>query len=250
MPFAAWPGTVSGGGFDDGAGGQVVLVTSPEVRQGVLAAGGGKESGGSILWIDDVLVSRALHVVQPAAECDRVLAELGKDGGVGEVERRLLSSDEALCGDGDGALGRLLETVRSGSGATGCAVVVSVGLQDLLRGVGPGVYERQLSVMCDRLRATGARRLVLVTPPPYPHLEEGLKAFAVAVRRVAAAHGVPVADVFTGVMGARGGTPVFSADHNLAMTSYGHRLVAQVVARTLAEDGVSVAGAREGQVLW
>jgi hypothetical protein len=250
LPFRSWPTAVAGGRFEAGAGEQIVLASSPEGRRKMRPNGIDGGSPLSVMCIDDVLVPQGLPVEYRAMPYDRVLAHLVEDVGVTVVDRRPLSPDSSIPESGEGPLVRLLEAVRFGGIDTGSVLLVSIGLQDLLRGVEPSAFERQLSVICDRLLELGTRRLVLVTPPPYPHHEVNLRAYSVAIRRVAEARRIPVADVFTGISGLGVGERLFFPEHNLALTARGHRLAAQILTKTLMEQNLIRRGGREGGVPW
>ena len=114
------------------------------------------------------------------------------------------------------------------------AVIVSLGREDLLRTTLAAEYERQLAALADQIAGTWKIPLILVTPPPYPDHTEAARTYAAALRRTAAARGLPVADLFTAFIGLRepGAHEFFQADR-LSLSQAGHNLAAQLIARAL-----------------
>jgi hypothetical protein len=76
-------------------------------------------------------------------------------------------------------------------------VVLSIGLQDIRDGRPAREYERTAAALVDLLVATRGCRVVCATLPPYPSRADLAREYAVSMHPVAAARGLPVADLYT-----------------------------------------------------
>lgn len=112
------------------------------------------------------------------------------------------------------------------------AVVLSLGLRDILNGVPPETYERQIAALTDLLLSSN-RRVIWTTPPPYPPEPARIRPFAAAVRRVAEGRGIPVADLYTAFLCTEDPRrPLFQGDC-LAPTSLGQLLAGKIIANAV-----------------
>jgi lysophospholipase L1-like esterase len=128
---------------------------------------------------------------------------------------------------------RLLDAIEAVDDETD-VVIVSLGLSAMLRAEEPAVFERELAALTDVLRTALGRFVVLVTPPPFRlNGTAGVRPFAAAVKRVADARGIPVADLFSAGYGVMGPESLFVEDGGLTLSADGQALAAQVIARAL-----------------
>ena len=110
--------------------------------------------------------------------------------------------------------------------------VLSFGLDHLLSYNRPDEYERILAVVTDILLARRAMRTIITTPPPVGIDKEQVREYAAASRRVAAARGIPVADLYSGFMGMSQNVDLFEGD-GPELSDVGARLAAQIISRTI-----------------
>jgi hypothetical protein len=96
--------------------------------------------------------------------------------------------------------------------------------------------ERWAAAMSDIVGTTRSRPVLWVTPPPYPPDPERVRPFAAAVRRVADARRMPVADLYTAFRGAGDDAGVFFRRGDLALSDRGQALCALVIARALRAE--------------
>jgi hypothetical protein len=123
-------------------------------------------------------------------------------------------------------------------------VVISVALRDVLAGVDPDAFERQLAALGDLIAFSMDCPVLWVTPPPYPADPDRIRPYAAAIRRVADARRMPVADVYTAFIGMRSESRPLFRRRDLALSASGQALAAQVIARALLGDGKAVPGFR------
>ena len=112
-------------------------------------------------------------------------------------------------------------------------VILSLALNDFLAEVDPNGFERQIAALSDIISASHDCPVVWATPPALPAGHGDLRPYAVAIRRVAAARNIPVADVFTAFETVGRERALFSPEGSLALSQAGQNLCAQVMARSL-----------------
>ena len=105
-------------------------------------------------------------------------------------------------------------------------------LAALLWEVAPEAFERQIAALTDILLAS-KRRVVWVTPPPYPTELDRIRLFAAAITRVAESRQVPVADLFTGFLCTEDKSHPLFCTERLVPTGRGHMLAGKIIAGAL-----------------
>lgn len=112
-------------------------------------------------------------------------------------------------------------------------VTFMIGTNDALRGVTPEAYETDVAATVEALKAKGVA-VVLLTPPVLGPKHADAEAqrvdkYAEAVRRLAAKHGFPIADVNKAMRDARAaGRQVIEAD-DVHPNEDGHRLITRAL---------------------
>lgn len=114
----------------------------------------------------------------------------------------------------------------------GRAVLISLGPEALRDGEPPDRFERRLAVMTGLLRDALGASPVLVTPPPRPG-GEALRPYAEAVHRVADAHALPVADLYSVIRGAE--APEGFVDED-GLTEAGFALAGRLIAECFTRE--------------
>jgi lysophospholipase L1-like esterase len=233
-PFTVWPESVVADRLCDRTGGQTVLVTSIERSDDSYDQQQRVPSAGPVILLDDTLVPYA----DPGGERDAYAAMLPRFLNGGREVRFASIAPPEESGGSLKSLAKFVSLPKAAGDDADRTVVLSTGIHDMLLGGDDGSFERGLAALVDKLLADNAA-VVLVTPPPYTGMETRLRRWAVAVRRVADARCLPVADLYTAFMGMRGeGGPYFELD-GLGLTARGHRLAAERIARTLRSGMVA-----------
>jgi len=231
-PFDPLPARAVGDRLLDADGRQLVLVPhqgAGHIRQAPLAT---RAAPQRIAWIDDCLLPPGSRV--GAQSCDRVLAQqLGVARHVVTLKRL---SVEQGSSPSAGPLGKFVG-VRELVGPDTDLVVLSIGLTDMLEMRDIARIERHAAAMTDLIATSIKLPVVWLTPPPFPSGLESVRPCAAAVRRVADARAMPVADLYTAFSGLPLRDRLFTRTQDLALAPRGHRLVAQVVARALYGRG-------------
>jgi len=163
-----------------------------------------------------------------AAVCGSILANAADGVRVRRVSPRSWEQSPGAYGP----LLKLVEIPGFVSNATD-TVVLSVGLRDILELRDAEAYERSLAALADILAASRGLRIVWVTPPPYGTSPVSLRAFALAVRRIADARAMPVADLYSGLIGMGDERGAFFERGGLTLSGAGQRLAGEIVARAL-----------------
>ncbi|MBN1673566.1 MAG: PKD domain-containing protein [Kiritimatiellae bacterium] len=208
---------------------QVVLV--PGRRPPAPAAPAAARRAARVACLDDALGAGAGAGTEQTALFSRVVAQMaGLDAG-GACRYVSLRQTGA-----DGGAYRPLAVLARIAAALQDDIdvaVLSLGLHDILSLGEPALFERRAAAMTELAAARGVR-IVWVTPPPYPEAPVPVREFAAAVKRVAVARGVPVADLYTTFMGMQKqtGYPFFDAS-GVALSERGHRLAGQTITRAL-----------------
>ena len=233
-PFRTRPARVAGDRLYDAAGTQLVLVPtegSDGYRQPPIT---GEQALGRLVCVDDLLSGAALLEASPGPTFDQILARLVQRPGHPGVRLVSLPPWESH----PGAYGPLLELVDVPSVLEQPAdvVVLSVGLRDMLELKDVEVFERHVAALSDLISATLHVPVIWVTPPPFPPDPDSVRPYAAAIRTVADARGIPVADLFTAFLCASDDWhSLFKADQ-MGLSDVGHRLAGHQVARALLGD--------------
>ena len=131
-------------------------------------------------------------------------------------------------------------------------VSLSVGINDVLRGVTLADYERDVTAIADQLKARGVPMLILTTTILGPRniaREEGLGAYNAFLRRLAKERGYAVADVFARMDEERkAGRELLEADH-VHLNFAGYRAMAAAVLEGLGEGALRVPDKLEPDLL-
>ena len=227
-PFSDWPTVVVADRLCDSKGRQHVLVTSRERAKTGYEEPACLPVAGTLLLLDDSLVPFAVSG-ENRETYDRVLPRMIEGAPACRYESLAPAEESSTCLRSLAKLAALPGLIGSGRQT----VILSIGIHDLLLGVDADDYERQLTAMVDKLLENPETGIVLVTPPPYPEMEARLRPFAVAVRRIGDARGIPVADLYTAFIGMKESGPFFERGV-LALSPRGHRLAADRIAKALS----------------
>ncbi len=227
FPFRNFPASASEDRLYDSKGVQLVYVSSrgsPNFKQGAIRTAHLK---GGVTCFDDMLAS-----IRPLAGAGAGLKEilpgmLWRDEGSFRMHRLSTRGKHNVFG----VAGILLDTSTKTESSGGVAVL-SMGRDHFLAYDRPDQFERMLAAVTDILLSRRAMRTVLVTMPPIGDDREAVRKYAVAARRVADARGVPVADLYSGVMGMGENIVPFEGDGS-ELSDEGLRLTAQIIARTI-----------------
>ncbi|MCX7590134.1 MAG: hypothetical protein N2255_00755 [Kiritimatiellae bacterium] len=120
---------------------------------------------------------------------------------------------------------------------SGCHIVVlSLGLTAWLNGLGIERFERQAAALSDLLSGTMKKFVVWVTPPPYLSDPNRARGFSTAIRRVADARGIPVADLYSGILGTENQQELFLRGQDLVLSRKGQELAGRLMARALSSQ--------------
>ena len=233
-PFNAVPARIEGDGLVDRHGNRLVLVPhryGGDFRQARIET---QQAFGRLLCVDDFLAVPGLGGGNGGTPYHPVLARIvdGPDRPI--VDHVALPAWDSA----EGAFGPLLNLVkvRAALHDDTDVVIASVGLQDMLGGRPVESFERMAAALSDLVSATLGRPMIWVTLPPYAAAEDRAREFSAAVRRVADARGMPVADVYSAFRGRPDRAALFERSHDLALAPRGQQLVAQLIARALLRE--------------
>lgn len=231
-PFDAWPAEVEGTALYDARGTRLVLVAD----EGGAARANRPPSAGrgerAVVCVDDTLAADGLHNPRSSESFHSVLRRL-LDGTSHSVRYASLPAWQKF--EGSSGPARKFVDVPAALGTNVATVVLSIGLREMLNGQTEEAFERQVAALTDMLATRKGLRIVWATPPPYPSDRERARGFAAVIRRVAAARGVVVADVFSRFLCAEGKRSAFFTDNPLILSDPGQRMAAQEIARALLE---------------
>jgi hypothetical protein len=226
------PARIEGDRLYDAAGTRLVLVPEEGVssfRQPTPAPVPARRLG-RLVCVDDSL--GVAGFVEPGAEpFDRILARL-LEGRMEDVRYAPLP-EWSQFPDSYGPLRTLVDVPVALIRERADVAILSIGLRDILELKDVERFERQAAALSDLVAVSMKIRTVWVTPPPYPSAPERSRVFAAAIRRVAEARGIPVADLFTAFRCATDSRHVFFQDNPLMLSDPGHKLVGQQIVRAL-----------------
>ncbi|MEI8121155.1 MAG: GDSL-type esterase/lipase family protein [bacterium] len=229
-PFAVLPARIEGDRLYDARGARLVLVPDEGVSAFRQATSVPVRRRDWLVCVDDSLAVAGL--VETGREpFDRILARL-LTGRMEEVRYAALPAWDRFP-ESYGPLRKLVDVPAALSRERADIAILSIGLQDILAAKDMDSFERQAAALSDVVASSMNLRTVWVTPPPYPSAPERSRAFAAAIRRVAKARGIPVADLFTAFRCADDGRHVFFQDNPLMLSDQGHRLAGQQIVRAL-----------------
>jgi hypothetical protein len=231
-PFEEKPVDVRGDGLCDRNGARLVLI--PYEHAGVFAQPGAEdETLRYIQCIDDSLAVPGLPYADEKSVFHRVLLREIPGREVPRVQYIPLPPWQHEQG-GHAPLVRIMRIVEAVSPKADVAVL-SVGLQDILGAGGVAAFERQAAAISDLVAGALGCRVLWVTPPPYRPDPAVARPFAAALKKVAYARGMPVADLFTAFSGSDDDPSVFFERDTVTLSKHGHDLTAHVILRALQE---------------
>ena len=230
-PFAELPCRVEGDRLYGESGAQLVLVPHEYAGKFAQPPITTDQAFGTVTCVDDFLVAPGMHAGRASQTFDTVLGRI-VDGPYRPVVRvACLPFWEEWPGS-YGPLVKLVE-VRKALDADTEVAVLSVGLPEILKVGDRAAFERHAAALSDMISATMGCAVVWVTPPAYLPEPAAMRPFAAAIRRVADARGMPVADLFSAFFGLRRDFNLFIQGSNLCLSGSGQGLTAQVIARAL-----------------
>ena len=233
-PCAVRPVRIEGDRLYDAQGRRLVLVPaegSGSFRQPSLTQ---THRLGRLVCVDDTLAVPGLLATGGQEPFDRILARL-LTGRINDVRYAALPEWERFQ-DSYGPLRKFVDVPAALSRERADVAILSIGLRDILETRDVGVFEREAAALSDLVAVGMGIPVIWVTPPPYPVAPERSRVFAAAIRRVADARGMPVADLFTAFRCAADNRHTFFQDNPLALTDEGHRLAGQQIARALVGE--------------
>lgn len=232
-PFDEFPARVVGDSLFGSSGNQLVLL--PYRHAGAFAQQpiSTRQAFGKILCVDDFLASPELPGVG-TTPFHRTLARM-VDGSGKPVIAYASPPIWEKCPEAYGPLLKLVHVPAAVSPDMD-VVVLSVGLRDFTELKETAAFERQIAALSDLVAVSMKRRLIWVTPPPYPGQSDRVREFAAAIRRVADARRIPVADLYTTFCGARDDVSPFVEGQDLVLSEAGQSLAAQMIARALLQE--------------
>jgi hypothetical protein len=192
-PFEALPAAVRSDRLYADDGRQLVLVSPAYAVEKERAPLGQKPS--RWVCVDDTLALGEGAGGQSGERFDRVAAQLAGPA-CGASLRYARLPEWSRCPEAYGPLLKLV-AVPAAIESRDESVILSVGLPDILSAVPPAAFERQIAALTDLLTLSLKRKVIWVTPPPYPSQTDSIRPYAAAVRTVAEARGIPVADLYT-----------------------------------------------------
>lgn len=152
---------------------------------------------------------------------------------------------------GDTAEGMLARLERDVLAHRPTLVSMSVGVNDVLRGVTAPQYEARVTTIAARMRAAGVPMLVMTTTvlgPTHAEADARLAAYNGALRRLAARHGRRVAEVNRLMARAReAGEHLLEAD-DVHINFAGYRVIARAVLDALGYPDVPVPARQKVEV--
>jgi hypothetical protein len=235
-PFSALPARAEGDRLYDAQGAQLVMLPYRFGGQFSQPPVGSVKGCPEILLFDDWLNSptrRADAGEPPAAGFEDALKEYLPAG------TTLRVAHPAAWDESPGTYGPLLKLVQASEavGPETGLVILSIGVQDMLRLKDPDAFELHAAALSDMLAGSLRRPVVWVTPAPCLEDVGRVRAFAAAVRRVADARNMPVVDLFTAFMGFGKDRNLFFEEHTFVLTGSGRKLTAQLITRAILTAG-------------
>ena len=228
-PFDRSPAEVRGSDLYAADGTQLVLV--PSCYAAERAAAPRQRTASRWVCLDDFLGAWGSPDDGSTQRFDRVAAQLA--GAESEIRIRYAPLPEWA--RAPQAYGPLLKIANAATAVNreDEGVILCVGLRDILGAVPPEAFERQIAALTDLLTSTLGKAVIWVTPPPYPPEADVVRPYAGAVRRVAEARGIPVADLYTAFLCNEDRQhPLFCAGR-LAPTARGQLLAGKIIANAL-----------------
>ena len=231
-PFARLPARFRGEAMLDADGRAMVLVPHREWGRTFQAPLATRQIFGRLLCIDDSL---ALPGPQGLEASDLFHAVLGRllDGPAYPIVRLNALPQGAEISRGAPetwlALAQAPAAVNRWNPDT---VILSLGLRDIVHGTDPPAFERRAAALSDLIAGATGKPMLWATPPPFPPSPARARPYALAVRRVAEARQIPVADLYSAFLGAGDAERLFERG-GVNLSREGHELAGRVMARAL-----------------
>ena len=230
-PFGAQPVRIVGDRLYDATGAQLVLLpysSSGRFTQPPVPAG---HRFGRVVCVDDFLAAGGTGTNAEANAFHAALQRLLSRAESPAVKHAVLPSWEA----DPGAYGPILKLVQvpGAIDREADAVILSIGRADILTGQDPAAFERRMAAISDLLAGSLNGPVVWVTPPPQLLPGDRVRPYAAAIQRVAEARGMPVADIFTALLGMNEDRHRFLSGGGPLLSENGQNLAAQLIARAL-----------------
>lgn len=234
-PFDNLPTAIKGDSMYDGKGIQLVLVPYRNAKSFNQPPISTKQAFGKLVCIDDSLAVPGLMHDAGGAVFHSVLARIVDGPDKPEIKYVSLPSWDKS----SWAYGPLLKFVHTPAAidANTDVVILSIGLRDIMEMGDPNIFERHAAALSDIISVSMNCPMIWITPPPYPLDPGHVRSFAAAIRKVADARGIPVADLFTAFRGMSGAVSPFSRGRDLVLSDRGHELAARIIARSLLSAG-------------
>lgn len=232
-PFNASATRLEGDRLYDAGGTRLVLVpedAAAAFRQPALTPA---RRWGRLVCVDDSLAVAGFRG-QSGETFDRILARL-LTGRAQEVQYAELPGWDAFP-QSCGPLRKLVDVPSLLRQKQADVAILSLGLRDILELKDVDAFERQAAALSDLVTVSMRIPVIWVTPPPYPSAPERSRLFAAAIRRVAEARGIPVADLYTAFRCATDSRHAFFEDNPLVLSAQGHRLAGQQIAGALVGE--------------
>lgn len=234
-PFADVPRSAIGTAVRDAAGNRLVLVPYRFAGQSGQAPLRQAQVFGSILVLDDMLTRREGRCGDRRTVFERTLEWIVDGPDHPTVTVIPLLADALPPDDHHTALSKFIR-VPAHIATQGRAdiVVLSLGLADIVSLRNPDIFERQAAALTDLVGARLGKPMVWVTPPPYHPDPAAIRPYAAAIQRIADARRIPVADLYSALLGMPNSP--FEAAFELELTAEAETLAAQLVARAMLAD--------------
>lgn len=227
-PFGTAPWKIDGDGLATADGARLALV--PIEHRGIVAQPPIEvpSNYGRIVCLDDSLAAPGYLLDTNYPTYDRMLADLIARPGAPRFAYLPLMGFDSDMPEAQTTLAWL--TCAAEKISTNELYILSLGLNAMLTDQEPGIFERQLAALCDLITISKRSAVLLVTPPPYPQLVDRIRQYAVAIKRVADARCIPIADLFTAFKGQDDDAPPLFATGFLGPTAAGQNLAARIIA--------------------
>jgi lysophospholipase L1-like esterase len=233
-PFDVRPARVEGDRLYDEAGARLVLVPDEGTSGFRQTPFKPEQRFGRLVCVDDSLAAGGLLGTAGTEAFDQVLARL-LAGRAREVRYAALPEWDQFQ-QSSGPLRKLIDVAALLRQKQADVAVLSVGLRDILEQKDAGIFERQAAALTDLVAVSMGIPVIWATPPPYASAPDRSRLFAAAIRRVAEARAIPVADLYTVFLCTTDSRHVFFGDNPLVLSGVGHRLAGQQIARALVGE--------------
>ncbi|MDA0323170.1 MAG: SGNH/GDSL hydrolase family protein [Verrucomicrobia bacterium] len=230
-PFTRVPVRLEEDRLYDSDGDRIILLPTrygDEQEQPVITTA---RAFGTLLCVDDALAAPGQRSREQSTSFDTQLARIVDGPDHPHVRYSALRSWRSDAG----AYGPLLKLIDVPALIDDevSVVILCIGLQDILENVTVQDFERNIAALTDIITTAFHRPTVWATPPPSRESACAVRDYAAAIRRVADARHIPVADLYSAIRGGVRDVPLITDSPALTLTEDGHRLAANIIARAL-----------------